>query len=644
MCPAGRRSIATKLSLVVGVLTLWVIAVVLAYDISVSRHIPAAKALILLLVSAMVAVFVWRFCCRLLIRPLLKLQGGIQAACDGTLEPVEVASTGDEIELLGQSFNQMIGNLASSRAQLREYQEQLEEKIRARTDELEQALQKAMQATQAKTEFLASMSHELRTPLSGVIGMLELMLESPLTAEQKEQLTTAQSCARSLLALLNDLLDLSKIEAGCMVLEEIPFEPRHLLADCVKMYRARAKGKGISITWSVAADVPRVLVGDPLRVRQILSNLLSNAVKFTSFGSVRAELKLAPESTHPSKPVCACFEVADTGLGISAEQQSAIFDKFAQADGTISRRFGGTGLGLAIVKKLTELQGGHITLESEIGKGSCFSVLLPFAAAPESLCAPSELPSGALATAEDASRGSILVVEDNLINQKVVTSLLRKKGYLVDVANHGQEALDVLAGKAYQLILMDVQMPVLDGLQATQQIRADPRFSGLPIIAMTAHAMNGDRERCLQAGMNEYLAKPLDHKQLLAVVDHYLAPHRSCLPSTAVHSPTPSSAAMNNADSALAGQMLQLFSQLAPEKIERMRHAAAEGDLTHLREDARKLSSAANGLAAAGVVRWADSLDEAAARADLDAISVSLRHLEAEVQRMQDCAPASRTA
>jgi signal transduction histidine kinase/CheY-like chemotaxis protein/HPt (histidine-containing phosphotransfer) domain-containing protein len=643
MCLAGRRSLATKLSLVVGVLTLWVIAVVLGYDISVSRRIPAAEALILLLVSALVAVFVWRFCCRLLIRPLRQLQGGLQAACDGTLQPVEVAATGDEIESLGRSFNLMIGNLASSRAQLREYQEQLEAKIRDRTDELEQALQQARQATQAKTEFLANMSHELRTPLSGVIGMLELVLESPLTAEQKEQLTAAQSCARSLLALLNDLLDLSKIEAGRMVLEEIPFEPRHLLADCVKTYAARAKSKGISITWAASAGVPRVLVGDPLRVRQILSNLLSNAVKFTSFGSVRAELKLAPESIHPSKPVSVRFEVADTGPGIGADQQPAIFDKFTQADGSISRRFGGTGLGLAIVKKLTELQGGRIALESEIGKGSCFSVTLPFSAAPQSSCAAAELPSAALATAGDASRGPILLVEDNLINQKVVTSLLRKKGYLVDVANHGQEALDLLAGKTYQLVLMDVQMPVLDGLRATQQIRADPRLSGLPVIAMTAHAMNGDRERCLQAGMNEYLAKPVDHRQLLAIVEQYLAPRRSGPPSTPAHPPTPSSAAIHHADPALAGQMLQLFSQVAPERIERMRHAAAVGDLTLLREDARKLSSAADSLAAAAVARWADSLDEAAAHADLEAVGVSLRHLEAEVQRMQ-AAPASRTA
>lgn len=474
--------------------------------------------------------------------------------------------------------------------------------------------------------------------------MLELVLESPLTAEQKEQLTTAQSCARSLLSLLNDLLDLSKIEAGRMVLEEIPFEPRHLLADCVKTYRAKAKGKGIAITWSVAAEVPRVLVGDPLRVRQILSNLLSNAVKFTSFGSVRAELKLAADSIHQSRPVCVRFEVADTGPGISAEQQSAIFDKFAQADGTISRRFGGTGLGLAIVKKLTELQGGRIGLESEIGKGSCFSILLPFTAAPESLCSPGEVPRAALATAEDAPRGPILVVEDNLINQKVVTSLLRKKGYMVDVANHGQEALDLLAGKAYQLILMDVQMPVLDGFQATHQIRANPRLCGLPIIAMTAHAMNGDRERCLQAGMNEYLAKPVDHKQLLTFVEQYLAQQRSGLPSPAVAPSPPTPAVMGNADPALAKQMIQLFSQLAPERIERMRHAATEGDLPHLREDARKLSAAANSLAAGGVVRWADSLDEAAARADLEGVSTSLQNLEAEIQRMQDCAPASRTA
>lgn len=522
---ASPKSIAVKLTLVVGALFLAGIAAVLAYDASAAHGLPAGKAMkamVLFLMSAAAAAFFYQSCRHILVRPLSRLEAAMAAAGDGRLAPVEAGQAGGELESLALGFNRMVESLSDTRRQTGDHHSQLEKESRCRTDELEQALQRAMAAARAKNEFLATVSHEMRTPMSGVIGMLELVLESPLNAEQTEHLTAARSCAQSLLALLNELLDLSKLEAGRMALEEIPYEPRPLLAECVSTYRAKAQSNGVSVVWAVDAEVPRLLVGDPLRLRQILSNLLSNAVKFTAHGTIRAEVKLEPGGPDGSECRWLALQVSDTGSGISPEKQDSIFDEFTQADCSISRRYGGSGLGLAIVKKLTELHGGRIQLQSEPGKGSCFTVLLPVAVsnnnAPSSAMSPASLQA-----AEAAERGPILLVEDNLINQKVVTSLLRKKGYHVDVANHGQEALDLLARQSYQLVLMDVQMPVLDGLEATHRIRSNPRLACLPIIAMTAHAMNGDRERCLAAGMNEYLAKPVDHKQLLALVEEYLS-------------------------------------------------------------------------------------------------------------------------
>ncbi len=631
--PAGAKSLSTKFSVFTTILVFWVIVVVGGYDISLNPgKVIAGKILILLLIVFLSAGAIARFTIRILVRPLAVLQRAIQEARAGRLTQVDISRTGDEIEYLAESFNQMSSALAVSQAQVKEHQELLEERIRLRTEELEEALQKAMQASQAKSEFLANMSHELRTPMSGVIGMLDLVMESPLNRDQLEQLKAAQGCAHSLLGLLNDLLDLSKIEAGRMVLEEIPFEMRALVADCTKTYQARAKSKGISMSWSVDQAVPRVLIGDPLRVRQILANLVSNAVKFTERGSVRVEVRLDDGCPEAQASVTLRLSVADTGPGIAPERHDSIFEQFTQADGSISRRFGGTGLGLAISKRLVEMHGGEINLQSAEGLGSAFSVLLPFPVASD--------PAGSLAEQAEAdfsaqnSRGAILVVEDNLINQKVVTSLLRKKGYETHIANNGQEALDMLHSGNYQLVLMDVQMPVLDGLEASQRIRAEERYAGLPIIAMTAHAMNGDRERCLKAGMNEYLAKPVDHKHLIAVVEQFLKQKSSPRAAAPPAHGTAADQGLNGANPALREQMLKLFVQLAPDRIKRLHQAAAEGNLTQLREDVQKIQAAARSISAANVVEWTNSIEESARRVDLESIRTSLSHLDEAVRAL----------
>lgn len=625
MKPAPVRSIATKFSLFTVAIVLWVIGAVLAYDIVLNDHgVEPAKVALLVVILLLVAGAIAKFTSRLLLRPLALLQDGILEAQSGRLNAIQVSPTGDEIEQLGLSFNQMIATLASSRAELKEYQELLEEKIHQRTDELEQALQKALTASTAKSEFLANMSHELRTPMSGVIGMMDLLLDGPLTVEQREQLKTAENCAHSLLALLNDLLDLSKIEAGKMELEEIPFDVRKLAADCVRTHQLQADGKGVILSWDADSAVPQRLLGDPLRMRQILANLLSNAVKFTEKGWVRASIRLAPAEVCPGQPVTLEISVADTGPGISPEKQAWIFEKFTQADGSISRRFGGTGLGLTITKSLVELHGGSVTVESEVRKGSTFTVMLPVLIAPELPVSPERRSDSVLGSGPASEQGSILLAEDNIINQKVVISLLRKKGYQVDVANNGQEALDRLAAGSYKLILMDVQMPVLDGLEATRRIRKNPAWAGLPIVAMTAHAMNGDRERCLHAGMNAYLAKPMDHKHLVKLVEQYLAEGLAGSPMPA----EPSSVATGGAESALVDQMVQLFLQVAPERVKKMHQLALAGDLESLRRDAQKLRVAALSISAGDVARSADGLDGAVARADIGAACASLAELE----------------
>ncbi|HEY3440865.1 MAG TPA: ATP-binding protein [Paludibaculum sp.] len=622
--PRPIRSIATKFSLFTVALVLWVIGAVLAYDVVLSdRGVEPAKVVLLVVILLLVAGAIAKFTSRLLVRPLALLQAGILRAQSGRLAAIEVSRTGDELEQLGRSFNQMIAALASSRSELRDYQELLEEKIHQRTDELEQALQKAELANTAKSEFLANISHELRTPMSGVIGMMDLLLDGPLTAEQREQLHSAQGCAHSLLALLNDLLDLSKIEAGRMDLEEIPFEVRKLIADCLRPHQLKAASKGLTLSWEVDAGIPQRLLGDPLRVRQIVSNLFSNAVKFTDKGQVHVSIRLDQPPQGPEHPLILRISVSDTGAGIPREMQASIFDKFTQADGSTSRRFGGTGLGLTITKSLVELHGGAISVQSEIDRGSVFTATLPLLAAPEPPAPPSRL--GELSSSVPASeQGPILLVEDNLINQKVVVSLLRKKGYPVDIAGNGQEALEHLAAARYRLILMDVQMPVLDGLEATRRIRENPDWATLPIVAMTAHAMNGDRERCLQAGMNAYLAKPVDHKHLLKLVEQYLAEGVNGSPHSAETQP----ASGADVESEVVSQMVQLFLQVAPDRVKKMHHLALTGNLDALRRDAQKLRSAALSIAASDVAASADCLDGAAARADIEAARASLAELD----------------
>ena len=388
----------------------------------------------------------------------------------------------------------------------------LRNRVRSQTETLRLAKEAAEAASRAKGEFLANMSHEIRTPMNGILGMTGLALEATSTAEQREYLGLVKASGESLLQLINDILDLSKIEAGKLDLESIPFDPRHLIADTMKLIEWRAAQKGLALDWQVAPDVPAALTGDPMRLRQVLLNLLSNALKFTDAGKV-AVLMTVDRAAEDG--VIVRIAVSDTGIGIAADKHQSIFENFTQADGSTTRKYGGTGLGLAISARLVAMMGGRIWVDSEAGRGSSFQFTAHFTPAAEV-----RRPAPAPRTPHAIAPLSVLLAEDNAVNQLLARRLLEQAGHRVAAVSNGREALDLLEREAFDVILMDIQMPELDGLAATAAIRAAERGTGRrqPIIAMTAHALKGDRERCIDAGMDGYISKPITPTQLHAVI------------------------------------------------------------------------------------------------------------------------------
>ncbi len=370
----------------------------------------------------------------------------------------------------------------------------------------------------AKSEFLANMSHEIRTPMNAVIGLSTLLAQSnPLTARQREFIKTLQISADSLLALINDLLDIAKIEARSVELEHIPFSLNRLIQEVASMMAGSVRKKGLSFTAEGGCAEATTFLGDPTRLRQIIINLCSNAIKFTNEGGIHVAISCHPIEGRHSETIC--IAVTDTGIGIAPEKVNAIFDKFVQADATINRQFGGTGLGLAITKTLAEIMGGTISVTSELGKGSTFTVCIPLDISDEQVA---DTPNASIAEGVDetldlAGRPLVLLVEDFEPNVLVAKSYLEDFGYRVEVATNGNDAVAKVKAGEFAACLMDVQMHGLNGLDATQKIRAHEQQLGsrrLPIIGMTAHALAGDRERCIAVGMDEYIAKPFNPDDL----------------------------------------------------------------------------------------------------------------------------------
>ncbi|HLV77465.1 MAG TPA: ATP-binding protein [Marinobacter sp.] len=476
---------------------------------------------------ALLAIFYF-----VLTRPMLnviKVLSQVKASSPEKVRlPVPDNHEHDEIGTMVGIINQHLENMENSVLQLRaaeatmkNYSIQLEREVDDRTREISEknaALQRgnralikakedAVHRARARASFLASMSHEIRTPLNGVLGMLGLALESEQDQTQRNRLSIALNAGENLLSLLNDILDISKVEAGKLTLEVIPFSVRELIEECTTLQRQQAERKHIQLINDTAADLPDCFLGDPTRIRQVLNNLLANAIKFTDRGSVTVRTGWSGGSVR--------IEVVDTGIGMSEEGMKSIFSPFAQAHTGTTRLYGGTGLGLALCRQLVEHMHGRILVDSREGKGTHFTVILPLAILETNPARREAEPHQEAAPRQPLS---ILVVEDNRVNQLVASGLLKRMGHQVDLADNGERALAALKKRPYDIILMDCQMPVMDGFEATRAIRYNPHWANIPVIAVTANALQGDREKCMAVGMNDYVTKPYRRDELQAII------------------------------------------------------------------------------------------------------------------------------
>ncbi|MEA2604027.1 MAG: hypothetical protein QOF89_5019 [Acidobacteriota bacterium] len=521
----------------------------------------------------------------------------------------------------------------------------LEEQVRERTAALQTAREEALAASRVKSEFLANMSHEIRTPMSGVIGMTSLLLDTPLTATQKDHVETIRASGEALLVLINDILDLSKMESGKVKIERVPFDLAAVIEESLEMVAPLAARQGLALHPTIAPGTPEGLVGDLARTRQILVNLLGNAVKFTPQGEVRVALSSRPLDDGLNNGRCeVLFAVTDTGIGIPHQELDRLFVDFHQLDGSLTRKHGGTGLGLAISKRLTELMGGRIWAESTVGQGStfCFTLVGETAARPPR---PSPAPLRADRGLAIHHPLRILLAEDHPVNRQVMLGLLGHLGYRADLAANGLEVLEALARQPYDVILMDVQMPEMDGLEATRRIRLQTPGGRRPrIIAMTAHAMSGDRERCLEAGMDGYVSKPVQIADLAAALGAADPPGanepQEVSASLGVLPPDPldlpaldrlRELAAGGED--LLGILVQTYAASSADDLSALRRLTAEGHWWEVERAAHRLRGGSASLGAVRVAAVCTAIEERVRAKRTGEIGPLVAQLERELER-----------